>query len=1101
MKKCLFLIAMLSSAISISAQLPYTCNFASADDFSADWWVLNPEDDYCKWEFYEWETNSADGSGCASCGSWNGTNNDWLVKKTPLQLSAGKHHLTFYSRETPDENPEVLAIYFGTEADTTAMKQGTTSMTQIGEFSISNSTWRMRVANFDVPADGQYYFAFQSKTTNAYMMTLDDITIGEGDYQTSPSLSIVKALLPYSNCDLSEQSTLGLRLTNNGTGATSSFTISYSINGGQTVTQTVTDQLAPDQTKDYYFTQPANLLDLGDYAITLGFDCNGQTETTTATVSHYAPITELPVVTDFSTDANVGDTWTLLGTNSWSYSTWSGYYECNATGIDNAMLSRCITFNNPFRVKIAYTGGSYYGPAGFYLAYGRPNTDISTWTKIYEDDNIMGDVTKEVTVAPSEPGDYSLAIVDASSSTFKMTCIYNVTISEVLPHDVCIESAVSPLAACTPASHLTGTATYTAKLTNRGQESLSNVVVSLKKGTQTLAASAPVATLAAGDSATVAIEAALQGVKAGDNISLTLEAAAAETDDYAADNVLTLPTVLATDTVFATESLTEFELGTGAYSSTIAFGNVYTLAQTDTLTSVSVGLTSEYWGNEGDKLGIALYSLKDDGQTIDRQLLNETYERSLEGGLVTYTFAPRVLPAGKYFVEVAQLETTMLGVAYTEDANGICYQAIDGVLQSTPGAFLAIRANFAEGAKAYKKNVAVRAITKPTQPSALFTSSETIEATVENLASETATGVSVRCQVGDNDKTVSLTLQPYETQTVSFEGIDLATPGTYELTIQAALDGDEDTADNAQSLTLTSEKEESPYTLDFEHCKDFATGHEFNPRWWTVNRKSDNETDNFFRFDYPHSAEKGCGFIAFNVAATTPDMTSLDESEQVPGFFAHEGERFGAAFCVGPDWSQELDYTLQSDTWLVSPRLQLNTNSSLELYVKTHAIESQGIELEQYRLLISTTDDNLSSFTQLGADREAPTDWTKVTVDLSQYDNSQVYLALQYFGTVFKNVVMMVDDINVKTDGILTGIETVAPGTLQVSAREGLLTVQASDAIRSIQVLDASGKTVHAASSLSTDFYRQQLGAATKGVYIVRVATDAGVTVRKMVIQ
>lgn len=1101
MRKNLLLLFLLCSALNAAAQLPYTDSFASADDFAANWQVVNPEGDYCKWEFYEWSTHTEDGTGCASCTSWNGPNNDWLVMAKPLQLTAGKHHLTFYARETPDNNPELLEVLYATTADTVAMKAGASTMTVIGDYAISNSDWRLKVINFDVPADGAYYFAFHSKTESAYMVTIDELTIDEGDYQTSPEVSIVKALLPYSNCDLSDQSPIGVRLTNTGTGATTSFTLSYSVNGGTAVSQTFTEALGPDETRDYYFDQTADLADLGDYNITIGLACNAQTSTTEASVSHYAPITTLPIETNFYLDEGVDDVWTMLSDNSWTFSTWSSYYECQKTGLDGALLSHCITFEHPFRVKISYTGGSYYGPAGFYVAYGRPNTDISTWTKVFEDDNVTDEATAEFDVTPDDPGEYSLAIVDNSASDFKMTCIYQVVISEILSHDVRVEQATSPFAASTPVDHLKAEQTYTAVVSNRGSESVSNLTVSLKQGDTTLSTSAPTASLAKADSATVSLKATLQGVKAGDEVGLTLVAATAETDEYDADNTLALPTVLATDTIFATDQMDEFVYGTGAYSEPIAMGNVYTLAVPDTLTSISVGLTDEYWGTADDEMGLAVYSLKADGKTIDRQYLSMSFARGSKGGLYTYSFAPRVLPAGKYYFEVQQLTETMIGLAYEESTDGLCYQNVDGQLVSAEGAFLAIRANFAHGSKPYKKNVAVKAITKPADDSALFTSAETIEAVLENLGSVEAKDVVVRCQVGNNDVSTTTSLQPYETKTVALSGIDLATPGQYELTVTATAGGDEDLSDNTLSRQITSEVEQSPYVLDFEHCKDFATDHEFNPRWWTENRNTANPTDGFWRFDYPHNSEVAAGFMAFNVKATTPDMTTLDESEQTPGFFAHDGERFGAAFCVAPDWNYDIDYSLQSDTWLVSPCLTLSTNSSMELYVKTHALESQDVVLEKYRILVSTTDDSFSSFSVVGGDREAPLDWTKVSIDLSDYDNKSVYVAVQYFSTVFQGVVMMVDDIRVVSDNVATGVETLPEADVQASVVDGTLSVTASQPIESVQVVDANGRTIHAITELNTAHYSHSLGHVAKGVYLVRVKTSHDSTVRKVVVK
>lgn len=1099
MDKFLLFLFSLCVTLGVDAQLPYTCNFPSADDFAGSWTVINgscveanPEDDYCKWEFSEWSTCTEDGSGCATCGSWAGGNDDWLVMAKPLALKAGKHHLTFQAQRTLNHDKETLDVAYATKADTSSMEV-------LAAMDIDNGSWKLRVVNFEVKADGDYYFAFHSKTDGGetYQLSIDDIAIGEGEYHTSPKLAIAKVLLPVSNCDLSEQTTVGLRLANEGTGAASTYSIWYVVNKGDTVRQAVAAAIGPDETKDVYFDTPANLLDLGDYAFTFGVECNGEVATATSSVSHYAPITSLPIESNFYEDKNVDNVWTILGDGSWAYSMWGGYYEAQKSGLDNAMVSHCITFNRPFRVKVAYTGGSYYGPSGFYIAYGKPNTDIATWTKAYEDYDITDDVVKEFVVTPPAAGEYSLAVVDSSSSDLKLTSIYQMAISELYSHDIRVEKALASAAPYTPANHLNGTATCGVTVTNRGTEAATGVAVSVKKGGDTLATATAAATLASGDTAKVDVKASLSGVKVGDKLDLSVVAHATEADEYAADNTLALPTVVATDSVFAMENEDSIETGTGAYGEPIAFGNVYALAEADTLTSITVGLTTEYWGEAGDQYGVAVYAVADDGLTVGRKLLETKVTRSTESVWQTVAFAPRVLPAGKYFFEVQQLAGTMLGVGYVESESGVCYQAEDGELKTVEGALLAIRANFGHGARPYKKNVAVKEIAKPTLSKALFTSSETVEALVENQGSEEAKGVVVRCQVGSNDKSVAVDLLPYETKAVAMEGIDLTTPGDYTLTVTATLAGDENAADDSQQKAITAEKEESPYTLDFEHCNDFATGHEFNPRWWTENRTGA-ETDCFWRFNYPHSAEAGCGFMAFNIHATTPDMTSVDEDDQVPGFFAHGGERFGAAFARS--WDE--DETLTSDTWLVSPRLKLSTNSSLELYVKTHAIESQDIELEKYRILVSDTNDDFDSFKAIGGDREAPLDWTKVTVDLADYNNKEIYVAVQYISPIFKGVVMMVDDISVLTDGLAGIGRTLAASDVRVSAAGGMLTVQAGQPIASIVLANAAGKTVAKAEGLGTTFHRQSLAKCAPGLYVAKVRTSAGGTVvRKLVVE
>lgn len=1063
-------------------QLPFSDNFTSAETFSENWTVINSGTEYCKWEFCDWKTQGSDISGCASCASYNGENDDWLVS-APLALPAGDCYVTFYAANSAGKTPELLDVCIGTGADASGMKT-------LASYNVLDKAWGQRVVNFHVDNAGTYYIAFHSKTADGSSLYIDNVEIDKGQHEVAPSLTAVKALLPYSNCALDDETRIGLRVTNKGTGDAKSFTISYSVNGGTTVTQTVDKPIAVDETADIYFDKTADFLDIASYSVSMSVECGGSKSSAVGIVDHYAPITDLPIVSEFYTNENVTSTWLVMGDNSWTFERMGPYYEAKASGVENGLLSHCITFNHPFRVKMSYTGGSYRGASGFYVAYGRPGTDPAGWKKVFEDNNVTGDKNTEFTVTPDEPGDYSLIIVDESSSDMKRTCIYETTISEIYDHDLRITGVESSLAPYLPETLANGKQSFSVTVENRGAKAMTNVKIGVSKDGKRIATSDATASIAPDGKAVISVDGVLDGMKKGDAINVSAEVEADDEDEYKDDNTKALPVVNVTDSVLAAENLEEFKLGTGANGSPISMGNVFHIAKEDVLTSVSFGLCKNTYYAD-DKVGVAVYSMKDD-QTIDRCLFSTTLTRGGEAGLRTVSFTPRVLPAGKYFFEVSQTTKNMLALSYESRDDAVCYQNNGGILTAAPGAALAIRANFDHNAKAFKKNVAVVAITKPEASSALFSSDETIDAVVENLGSEEAKQTVLTLTAGKNVKEQKVDLLPYEKRTVSFDNVDLATPGEYTITVSAALDGDENLADNTLSRNVTSRVEASPYTLDFEQCNDFDTDHEFNPRWWTVNRTGD-ATDQFWRFNYPHKAEP-VGFIAFNTHKTEPEMT---DEINVPGFSAHSGERFGAAFARG----YNKDNTLTSDSWLISPKLKLNGHSSLELYVKTHALESAGVELEKYRILISETDDNFDSFTAIGGDREAPVDWTKVTVDLSQYDNKDVYVAIQYVSTIYKGVVMMVDDIAVKTDGVANGVDGVTETQdVAMGYEDGYLTVRSAASIDKVAVYDATGKLVCQADKLDTQIFRSSLDNCQNGIYMIRVQTAAGTTTRKLVI-
>lgn len=1064
--------------------LPFTETFASADDLASDWTIIGTSSS--NWEFNQWETYpDGDGSGSVMCSSWLAPDS-WLIS-SPIILGAGDNHVKFYAHSAGTV-PENLSVYYGTSVDTTAMNL-------ISATTVNSREWRQKIFNFNVPTAGAYYIAFRYQSDgNGASVTIDSVNVDSGKYDVEPNLRVDKVLLPYSNCDLSDASTIGVRLTNIGTGPSSQFNISYSVDGGTAVEQTVNDVLEPEQTKEYYFDKQVDFSDLATFNVGVKVTAGGVTNEGTESVTHYSPVTTLPLTTNFYSGEGIDTMWIPMGDDSWQYEAMGGCYKSQKTGIENGLLSRCITFSTPFRVKMAYGGTNTWSPVSMYVAYGRPGTDPATWQKVYEDDNVTDTKEIEFTVTPESEGEYDLLIVDNSDKdSYVNLSLYQLTISALFNYDQRVIGVDSHLAPYTPLSQAQASGTYDVSVENRGGKSLTNVKATVTEtGGHGTITTSTLPTLEAGDTAVVSGSGALTGVKVGDRLDVSVTASSDETDEYEADNTVSLfdsEGVNVTDTVYAFENNNDWTAGTGSYQP-INFGLVYRLAVADTLTSVSFGLAQDdYYSPK--QIGVAIYKVNDDGITLGHKLFETQMERGAEGGLRTVTFPAKILQPGKYYFEIQQLSNNNIGMSYVMADGARSYQNNNGVLSPVSGAYLVIRANFAHGAVAYAHNAAVTAITSPANASALFTNNETIKAVVENLGSNDEKSIDVTLNVAGQTQTQTISLDAYDKDTVSFTGIDLSVPGDYTIKVTATVAGDGNADDNTFSMPITSRAAVSPYKVDFESCNDFDTDHEFNPRWWTVNR-SDYNNDEFWAFNYPHKGEH-VGFVAFNVDGLEP---LYDDVPLPEGVFPHSGQRFGAAFGItypAPDGTT-------ADTWFISPKLSLSTNSSLELYVKTHALENAMSKLERYRILISDTNDDFDSFTVFGGDREAPTDWTKVTVDLSQYDNKDVYIAIQYCSTYLENYFMMIDDISVISDNV-TGIGGIQKaGNLKVSSYGGVLHITSDSAIGSVSVYDMAGAQVYRNSGITATELSVPTSQWASGVYIARVSAAGSTQTVKFVI-
>ena len=1071
------------------SQLPYFCDFSTlgAESIIYDWTVQDANNDNYTWMYSEWVKGVDGTNGVASCSgslARDEYGNDNLIS-IPLYLNKGDNHMILYTKCVNDEKTELLNVAYGT---TTQYEE----MTHLAYYEVASLEWIKRVINFNVPQSGIYYFAFNACSLNGYNLFIDDITIGEGYYEVSPLLRVDKVVLPYSNCDRSENSIIGAKITNIGTGPTSEFTLTYTVDYDPSVSQKFTDQLLPTETKIYYFDQTADFSEIGKYEVLVEATCNTEIEgAELGEVHHFEPITQLPITTNFMTGENYSSCWTEMTPDTWILDEF-GTFVSDEHGLENGLLSHCFALTGSIRIKLQYMK-SGWETGRMYIACGKADADVSTYKKVYEDNDITDVMEVEFDVIIDDPDNYSFVIVNASDEYVSL-CLGEMTISEYLSYDIKLHNVISPINTLTPQVQFSDDMTFHATVINRGSAPMTNVKASLYHKNELLATTTDGVKVSIGDTVSIPVTASIPYPAIGDKLDFTIKVAGDEADGYEGDNIYNIPTALVSDTVFATENKKTITNGTGMSGGQIFIGNLYELAVADVLSSVKVGWA--YAGDPNDPvvtmpISIAIYEVNDD-LTISRCLYQtENHNRGM-GGWTDYKLPPMLLNPGRYYFEVQQLGIYNMGIGAIAGNDKYCYRNIDGTLSHVPGATLMIRANFAHDVVANNYDAAVVKFVAPHKPAALFTSDETIVATIRNMGAM-AIEFPVTCQVNNEEYTQQLSLKPYEQVNVEFKHIDMASVGSYNISISTALDGDENSYNNTLNRTLYTIEEANPYVMNFEHCYDFdAAPDQFNPRWRTV-ECTGQETDYYWEYEYQYRGEP-VGFIAFNPDATKPVATN-----RLLGFYPHSGKRFGAAFCVG--YFSNVSY---SDSWLISPQLSLSTNSSLELYVKTRYVESDGKE-ECYAILISDTDDNLESFKVLGDSvRYAPQpEWSKVEVDLSEYDNKDVYVAIRYIGERLKNVCLMVDDIMVKGDGIDTdGVASVNNDNAHITynAVEDVVSVTAPN-ITHVELYDLQGRVLHTASVNAKDNYRMSVASLNSGVYVVRATTLEGITTTKISIQ
>ena len=145
------------------------------------------------------------------------------------------------------------------------------------EETIPASGWNERTIDLSSYAGQTIYLAFvHYNVTDMFYIVLDDLSVYV-DQSTDAAITGITAPThgDYSTCALTNAEQVKINILNNGGAAISNFEVSYSINGGAAVTETVTASVAPAQTYEYTFTQTADLSTVGTYTIAASINLTG----------------------------------------------------------------------------------------------------------------------------------------------------------------------------------------------------------------------------------------------------------------------------------------------------------------------------------------------------------------------------------------------------------------------------------------------------------------------------------------------------------------------------------------------------------------------------------------------------------------------------------------------------------------------------------------------------------------------------------------------------------------------------------------------------------------------------------------------------------
>lgn len=187
------------------------------------------------------------------------------------------------------------------------------------------------------------------------------------------------------------------------------------------------------------------------------------------------------------------------------------------------------------------------------------------------------------------------------------------------------------------------------------------------------------------------------------------------------------------------------------------------------------------------------------------------------------------------------------------------------------------------------------------------------------------------------------------------------------------------------------------FSDDFESYDDFIIA---NIGEYTLYDGDGSSTYGFTGIQFPNTGYVG-SYIIFNPFETTPTLA------ETPAILPHSGNKFIACFAAenGPN-----------NDWLITPKFNALSGMKLSFWAKTY----MDYGLEEFRIAVSTTDTNTSSFEFITGKIQAPlAAWAQFEYDLSEFAGQEIHVAIVCVSNdVF---VFMVDDLDVSLDTKVAG--------------------------------------------------------------------------------
>lgn len=368
MKKLLLSVFSVGLVLGASAQFSETFDDQAAFDA---WTKIDANNDGANWAFANYGAPSV--GGVATSESWSQaagaiTPNNYLISPAiDLSTMTGAIALDWdaYSQDQTWPN-EYYSVIVATGNDIAAMNAGTVVFSETMQANGGYVTRTVDLSSFS----GTVYVAFRHYNCNdMYRLNIDNIEVYEN---TVIDAGITKIVAPGNdvNCALNATENITIEIFNNGGNPITGFDVSYAINGGTPVVETVGASIASATSANYTFAATADLSTMGEYTIVtevmLTDDSNANNDSKTKKVRNSDAYIEIVA----TTDNTGGQAWTLTNNSDGSVVASHGAYQWNIVDTTRICVydSACYSFNYSGamagNIEIYYNGVSYFNTGG-----------------------------------------------------------------------------------------------------------------------------------------------------------------------------------------------------------------------------------------------------------------------------------------------------------------------------------------------------------------------------------------------------------------------------------------------------------------------------------------------------------------------------------------------------------------------------------------------------------------------------------------------------------------------------------------------------------------------------------------------------------------